>query len=41
VTPQTVLTFYLAGVRGGSVAGRIYPDGRNARFAYIELMKRF
>jgi len=41
VTPQTSLTFYAAGVRGAGVAERIYPDGRNARFAYIELTRRF
>jgi hypothetical protein len=41
VTPQTSLTFYVAGVRGGGVAERIYPDGCNARFAYIELTRRF
>jgi hypothetical protein len=35
------LTFYVAGVRGGGVAERIYPDGRNARFPYIELTRRF
>jgi hypothetical protein len=41
LTPQTALTFYLAGVRGGGVAESLYPDGRNARFAYIELTRRF
>lgn len=41
VTPRTALTFYIAGVRGGGVAERIYPDGRNARFAYVELTQRF
>jgi len=41
VTPQTSLTFYVAGVSGGGVAERIYPDGSNARFAYIELTRRF
>lgn len=38
---QTALTFYLAGVRGGSVAARIYPDGQNARLTYLELTRRF
>jgi hypothetical protein len=41
LTPQTSLTVYIAGVRGGGVAERIYPDGRSARFAYIELTRRF
>jgi len=41
LTPTTALTFYIAGVRGGGLAESIYPDGRNARFAYLELTKRF
>lgn len=41
LTAQTTLTFYLAGVRGGGVAERIYPEGHNARFAYLELTKKF
>ncbi|MEK7833049.1 MAG: hypothetical protein AAB401_18310, partial [Acidobacteriota bacterium] len=41
VTPTTVLTFYLAGVRGGDVPESIYPAGKNSRFAYLELTKRF
>jgi Alginate export len=41
LTPKTSLTFYVAGVRGGGVAERIYPEGRNARFAYIEVIRRF
>ncbi|HMV50897.1 MAG TPA: alginate export family protein, partial [Blastocatellia bacterium] len=41
VTPTTALTFYIAGVRGGGVTERIYPDGKNSRFAYLELTKRF
>lgn len=41
VTPTTALTFYLAGVRGGDVAESIYPAGKNLRFAYLELTKRF
>jgi hypothetical protein len=41
IAPRTTLSFYLGGVRGGGVAARIYPEGRNARFAYIELAQRF
>ena len=41
LTPRTALTFYLGGVRGGGVAENIYPDGRSARFAYLELTRRF
>ena len=41
ITPMTAMTFYLAGVRGGEVPAGIYPSGRNARFTYIELTKRF
>jgi hypothetical protein len=41
ISARTALTFYLAGVRGGAVAERIYPAGRNARFAYLELARRF
>ncbi|MBL8187818.1 MAG: alginate export family protein [Acidobacteria bacterium] len=41
VTPTTTLTFYLAGVHGGGVVERIYPNGANSRFAYLELLKRF
>lgn len=41
VTPTTALTFYIAGVRGGGVTERIYPNGKNSRFAYLELTKRF
>lgn len=41
VTPTTVLTFYVAGVRGGTVIERIYPTGENLRFAYLEFTKRF
>ena len=41
ITPTTVMTFYLAGVRGGDVAKGIYPAGKNLRFAYLELIKRF
>ncbi|MBK6799612.1 MAG: alginate export family protein [Acidobacteria bacterium] len=38
---QTSLTFYISGVKGGDVPGRIYPDGRNAAFAYLEVTRRF
>lgn len=41
ITPATTLTFYVAGARGGGVVEKIYPNGRNARFAYIELTRRF
>lgn len=41
ITPTTVMTFYMAGVRGGGVASGIYPAGRNTRLVYLELTKRF
>jgi hypothetical protein len=41
LTPTTTLTFYLAGVHGGRVPENIYPSGRNARYLYLELSKRF
>jgi hypothetical protein len=44
VTPTTTVTFYGAGVRGGSVQSVIYPAGGAnpaARFFYAELTKRF
>lgn len=44
VTPTTTLTFYGAGVRGGTVESFIYSAGGAnpvARFFYAELMKRF
>jgi hypothetical protein len=41
VNPTTTLTFYLAGVRGGGVPARIYPDGKNGRLLFLELTKRF
>jgi hypothetical protein len=44
VTPNTTLTFYGAGVRGGGVQSAIYPAGGAnpaARFLYAELTKRF
>lgn len=40
VTPTTTLTFYLAGVGGSAVAEKIYTGG-NARYAYLEVVKRF
>ncbi|MFN7929406.1 MAG: alginate export family protein [Blastocatellia bacterium] len=41
VTPTTTFTVYWAGVRGGDVASSIYPNGSNARLAYLEFTKRF
>jgi hypothetical protein len=44
VTSRAVVTFYIAGIRGGGVQSGIYPLGGSnppARFAYIELMQRF
>lgn len=41
LTPTTSLTIYAAGVRGGGVASRIYPQGRDARYAYVEVTRRF
>jgi hypothetical protein len=41
VTPRTLLTFYIAVFREGGVVERIYPDGRNARYVYHELTRRF
>lgn len=41
ITPKTAFTFYIAGVRGGKVIDRIYPEGRNGRFAYFEVTRRF
>ncbi|HEX5080945.1 MAG TPA: alginate export family protein [Blastocatellia bacterium] len=41
VTPRTQLSFYLGGVRGGSVISNIHPLGGNARFAYVEINQRF
>ncbi len=44
LTPTTTLTFYGAGVRGGSVQAAIYPAGGGnptARFFYAELTKKF
>ena len=44
VTPTTTVTFYGAGVRGGSVQSAIYPAGGanpTARLFYVELMQRF
>ena len=43
VAPNTTLTFYGAGVRGGRVPAAIYAGGANptARFFYAELTQRF
>jgi hypothetical protein len=41
VTPRTTLSLFVSGARGGDVAGGIYPTGRNARFALVELTQRF
>jgi alginate export protein len=41
ITPRTQFSFYVGGVRGGSVMSKIHPHGGNARFAYIELTQRF
>ncbi|HKS27666.1 MAG TPA: alginate export family protein [Pyrinomonadaceae bacterium] len=44
LTTTTTLTFYGAGVRGGSVASSIYPAGGanpTSRLFYAELLKRF
>lgn len=41
INPLTTVTFYLAGVQGGGVPARIYPDGKNARLLYLELTRRF
>lgn len=41
INPQTALTFYIAGVRGGDVVESIYPAGSNSRYAYLELTRRF
>ncbi|HSE98745.1 MAG TPA: alginate export family protein [Blastocatellia bacterium] len=44
ITQTTSMTFYLSGVRGGSVQKFIYPEGGNnplARFAYFELTQRW
>lgn len=41
LTPTTTLSFYVAGARGSDVIERIFPAGRNARFAYLELTQRF
>ncbi|MBI3759995.1 MAG: alginate export family protein, partial [Deltaproteobacteria bacterium] len=38
---RTALTFYLAGVRGDKVIERVYPNGRGARLAYLELTQKF
>jgi hypothetical protein len=44
VTRRTAFTFYVGGVRGGSVQAAIYPAGGShptARFIYMELTQRF
>jgi hypothetical protein len=41
VTPRTLLTFYLGGVRGGSVMSNVHPLGGNGRFTYLEITQRF
>ena len=41
VNSRTLLSFYLGGVRGGSVLSNVHPLGGNARFLYIELLQRF
>jgi Alginate export len=41
VTPRTVFSFYLGGVRGGSVMSNVHPLGGNGRFTYLELTQRF
>ncbi|MFZ4794328.1 MAG: alginate export family protein [Blastocatellia bacterium] len=41
ISPMATITFYLAGLLGGNVPSRTYPDGKNARLLYIELTRRF
>jgi hypothetical protein len=44
VTRQSSLTFYIAGVRGGSAQSFVYPAGGHhpgARFLYLEFTQRF
>lgn len=41
INPQTALTFYVAGAHGRAVVRNIFPDGKNAKFGYIELTRRF
>jgi Alginate export len=41
VSSRTLFSFYVGGVRGGSVMSKIHPLGGNARFAYFELAQRF
>jgi hypothetical protein len=38
---RSTFTFYLAGIKGGGVASRIYPAGGNTRYAYIEFNQKF
>lgn len=39
--PKTTFTVYLATAKGGGVVERIYPSGANARYAYVEVLRRF
>lgn len=44
ITRQSLLTFYIAGVRGGSAQSFVYPAGGEhpgARFLYLEFTQRF
>ena len=44
VTPTTAITFYVAGVSGGSVQRFVYPEGGThpgARLLYFEITQRF
>ncbi|QQS48274.1 MAG: alginate export family protein [Acidobacteriota bacterium] len=41
INPKTAFTFYIAGVRGGGVIEKIYPEGRAGKFAYFEVTRRF
>jgi len=38
---QTTLTLYTAHAEGKAVVRNLFPDGRNANLAYIELIRRF
>jgi hypothetical protein len=39
--PQTTFTFYVAHTTGKAVVRNIFPDGPNARLAYVEFNRRF
>ena len=41
LNPKTTLTFYAATALGGDVVSRIYPAGDDARYVYLELLRRF